>query len=584
MAQALIGRGDERARLERRARRRRGRAWIARARSGEAGAGKTRLTEDVARRDGSARGGDPRLLAVRAPPSPRSAATSAPGPAPSTAAGRSGRTSRCSCPSWDRPSRRTTGPPFRGAALRTGHVSPAPGGDPARRPPVVGRGDARVPRRSRADAGELPLLIVAAYRSDESRARTAAPPAPRPAARPRAGGGRARAAPRGPRPPRWSRSCWATRPRRGSPRRSTSARAACPSSSRSSRRRCARAIACARPRTGSTSTSTPTCPLPQTVRDAVLVHMTQLSEPARAAAEVAAVAGPARRPRPRGGVADEHGLAELLAAGGWSRRSRAARGFATRSRARRSTTTCRGCGAAPFTGASRRRWARGHDRAEIATHWLAARDTRCAPSRRCCRRSPRARQSTPTATPRALGLQALELWPEGERGAGAHRGRRADARARRAGRRPRRGGAGAARGGRGRAAPRARAARWPTPSGVSPDLRAAGGSPAGAGRAAGVAAEAYAANGLPGEAAAERLVVAGDLQSAADHGEAAATARLAGGGGDPRRANGPGRAGDGAPRPSGAASSGTSTRGRRRSAPGSRSRSRTSRTPWSRAR
>jgi tetratricopeptide (TPR) repeat protein len=43
-----------------------------------------------------------------------------------------------------------------------------------------------------------------------------------------------------------------------------------------------------------------------------------------------------------------------------------------------------------------------------------------------------------------------------------------------------------------------------------------------------VAAEAYAANGLPGEAAAERLVIAGYLQSAGSYAEAAATARLAG--------------------------------------------------------
>ena len=42
-----------------------------------------------------------------------------------------------------------------------------------------------------------------------------------------------------------------------------------------------------------------------------------------------------------------------------------------------------------------------------------------------------------------------------------------------------------------------------------------------------MAAEAYAANGLPGEAAAERLVIAGYLQSAGRHAEAAATARAA---------------------------------------------------------
>ena len=43
-----------------------------------------------------------------------------------------------------------------------------------------------------------------------------------------------------------------------------------------------------------------------------------------------------------------------------------------------------------------------------------------------------------------------------------------------------------------------------------------------------VAADAYAANALPGDAAAERLVIAGYLQSAGLHGDAQDTARLAG--------------------------------------------------------
>lgn len=43
-----------------------------------------------------------------------------------------------------------------------------------------------------------------------------------------------------------------------------------------------------------------------------------------------------------------------------------------------------------------------------------------------------------------------------------------------------------------------------------------------------MAADAYAANGLPGEAAAERLMIAGYLQSAGLHRDAAATAQLAG--------------------------------------------------------
>ena len=52
-----------------------------------------------------------------------------------------------------------------------------------------------------------------------------------------------------------------------------------------------------------------------------------------------------------------------------------------------------------------------------------------------------------------------------------------------------------------------------------------------------VAADSFATNGLPGEAAAERLVVAGYLQSAGKHGEAVALARVAAGGGPAGRAS-----------------------------------------------
>ena len=170
--------------------------------------------------------------------------------------------------------------------------------------------------------------------------------------------------------------------------------------------------------------------------------------------------------------------------------------------------------------------ARGADPAEVATHWLAARD------------SPRALEALLAAIADAaavhahrdaarLGRQALDIWPEGERAeerlsvveryavhaelAGevgeAARAQREVVAARRA--------AGA---GRALADAERRIA----------GIYALQGDRERALAARRVAAEAYAANGLPGEAAAERLVAAGYLQSAARHTEAAETAQLAG--------------------------------------------------------
>jgi DNA-binding CsgD family transcriptional regulator len=268
-------------------------------------------------------------------------------------------------------------------------------------------------------------------------------------------------------------------------------------------------------------------PLPQTVRDAVLVHMTALPEAARAAAEVAAIAGPIVDLDVVAGVAEEEGLAALLAAGllvetepgrarfrnplareaiyddvPWLRRRALHRRFAE----------ALGAGA--------------HDRAEVATHWIAARDTPRALE--ALREAIAARERVHAHRDAArLGLQALELWPEGERGAErlavveqyalhaelagdlgeAARAQREVVAARRAD-------------GAGRAL-------------ADAERRIAGiyalqGDRARALAARRVAAEAYAANHLPGEAAAERLVIAGYLQSAGSHADAAATARLAG--------------------------------------------------------
>ena len=268
-------------------------------------------------------------------------------------------------------------------------------------------------------------------------------------------------------------------------------------------------------------------PLPQTVRDAVLVHLSSLSAAARSAAEVAAVAGPVVDLDVVAGVGDEQGLAELLATGRLAetepgharfRNPLAREGIYDDVPWLRRRTLHRRLATALAE--------RGHDPAEVATHWLAARD------------SPRALEALLEAIEgrvavhahrdaARLGLQALELWPEGERGAEriavveryarhaelagdlaeAARAQREVVAARRA--------EGA---GRALADAERRIAGIYALQGDRPSALAA----------RRVAAEAYAANGLPGDAAAERLVAAAYLQSAGSHAEAAAAARLAG--------------------------------------------------------
>ncbi|HEX8102740.1 MAG TPA: AAA family ATPase [Solirubrobacteraceae bacterium] len=266
-------------------------------------------------------------------------------------------------------------------------------------------------------------------------------------------------------------------------------------------------------------------PLPQTIRDAVLVQASGLGEQARKVAETAAAAGSSFDVDL---VADgEDGLVELLASGlvregepgraafrhplireaiyddvPWLRR---------RSLHRRLAAALR---------------ERGADPAEIATHWLAARD------------SPRALEALLEAVDAGaavhayrdaarLGRQALDLWPEGERGAErlevleryalhaelagdlseAARAQREVVEAR-----------------RGEGAGRALADAQRRIAGIY----ALQGDRERALAARRVAADAYAANGLPGEAAAERLVAAGYLQSQGLFAETQATARQAG--------------------------------------------------------
>ena len=160
-----------------------------------------------------------------------------------------------------------------------------------------------------------------------------------------------------------------------------------------------------------------------------------------------------------------------------------------------------------------RRWRpRRRSRREIAAHWLAARD-RPARSTRCWRRSAAAAAVHAYRDAARLGRQALELWPEGERAARAHRVVEDYAvHAELAG----------DLGEAARAQREVVAARRAAGAGralADAERRIAGiyalqGDRARALAARRVAAEAYAVNGLPGEAAAERLVIAGYLLSA----------------------------------------------------------------------
>ena len=259
------------------------------------------------------------------------------------------------------------------------------------------------------------------------------------------------------------------------------------------------------------------------MRDAVLVRIAPLGERGRAAAEAAAVAGARMDLAVVAGLAGEDGIAELLAsgllvetAGGgaafrhplvrdavyedvpWLRRRTLHRAIAEGAR---------------------------DDAGEVAAHWLAARDTARALSALRQAIADRAAVHAYRDATR-LGRQAFEIWPEGEQGAErvialeqharcaelagdlteAARAQRDVVAARRSS-------------GAGRAladAERRMASIY--------DLQGDRDRALAARR---VAAEAFAANDLPGEAAAERLTIAGYLQSAGQHDEACATAAAA---------------------------------------------------------
>ena len=461
-------------------------------------------------------------------------------------------------------------------ALRT-MVAGRPRRDAARRRAGVRRGDARAPRGARAG----PARAAAARRGGlpvrRSRAvAPAAPAAPRPPSRPRA----ARAA-LDPLDAAEHRA-----PRRAGARRAPVAalgRHAARAHGRGAVLRrgadcgaAGRRAAEAGP-DGAELALDADVPLPETIRDAVLVRTSTLSDAARGAAETAAALGTAFDLDLVAALAGEDGLAEL-AAGGLVRETGHGRAVFRHPLAREALYDD-----IPWLRrrALHRRLAqalheRGADPAR-GGHALARRPRDAARARGAARgrggrgRRPRLPRRRPARAPGAGPVAG------GRARRRAARRRRALRRPRRAGGRPRRGGARAARG-RGRAPGRGAGGRWPTRSAGIAGIYALQGDRERALAARRVAAEAYAANGLPGEAAAERLVAAGYLQSAGRHTEAAEPPPGAAG----RRCapsaptSARGRWASRASRPSRAA---TSRRASRSSAAGCRSRSSTSSPP-----
>ncbi len=155
-------------------------------------------------------------------------------------------------------------------------------------------------------------------------------------------------------------------------------------------------------------------PLPDTIRDAVLIGVSELSQEARTAAEAAAVAGEEFRLDLVAEVSSEEGLAELV------ERELVAEAEGGRAVFRHALTREALYADVPWLQRRvlHRRLAEGLDAAgatsiEVATHWLGARE------------EPRAREALLHAAEESrtvhayrdaarAGRQALELWPEGE--------------------------------------------------------------------------------------------------------------------------------------------------------------------------
>jgi DNA-binding CsgD family transcriptional regulator len=268
-------------------------------------------------------------------------------------------------------------------------------------------------------------------------------------------------------------------------------------------------------------------PLPQTIRDAVLLRAGDLSAQARATAEAVSVAGARFDVELVAALGWDAGLDELLESGlivdlepgraafrhplvrdaiyedvPWLRRRSLHRELAAALEVR-------------DTG-----------QAEVAEHWLAARDGNRALDALVRAVGELAAVHAYRDAAR-LGRQALDLWPEGERG--AERIALLERHARvaelsgelaEAGRAQREVVAARRSEGAGRAladAERNLAAIYELQGDRERALAARR-----------VAADAFAANGLPGEAAVERLIAAGYLVSAGNHGDAVELTRRAG--------------------------------------------------------
>ena len=267
-------------------------------------------------------------------------------------------------------------------------------------------------------------------------------------------------------------------------------------------------------------------PLPDTVRDAVLISAAELSEAARAAAEVAAVAGESFEPELVAALSSDEGLSELVDSGLVREAPSGAAAF------RHGLTQEALYADVPWM---RRRAlhralaealeAAGAPSREVAKHWLGARAS--AQAREALLRA--AAQSEAVHAHRdaaAADRQALDLWPEGgdeeRRGETLERYARCSrlagelAEAARAWRE-----LAALHGAAGDELALARALR--ELAAVS-ELK---GDREGAFTARRSAAAAYVANGRPAEAAVELLAMANQRRLAARHGEAIELAQAA---------------------------------------------------------
>ena len=289
----------------------------------------------------------------------------------------------------------------------------------------------RCSRRSPSRSRDMPLLVVAAYRSDglprDARrcagcATTCAAPAGSTSSRSgrstpteTSAAARGDARRRAPAPALVARR---PRPHRGHPVLRRGARGGAARS----------AARCARRRARLELAGDGDVPLPDTVRDAVLIGVAELSR-----------AVPRARPRwPR-----------------WRASSFDLRRRGRSSPARRASPSCSrsgvvreggdGTGAfrhaltrealyadlpwmcAPHAAPRARRGARAPRRAGARRRAALARRARrgARPRPRCCARRPSPRPCTPTATPPTRGRQALELWPDGDDPRRARRGARA---------------------------------------------------------------------------------------------------------------------------------------------------------------